>query len=136
MCSKQVSDAIFNIVINMIAENVEAFDAMSVFKKMPTSITTNHKEVNIELITQYHEGKFPRMIICVSRPVPNSDPVIMHRVYVNCNVRIKATEGLKADQRDQAIRDTLVGIMVTEDLSVTEAARRMMEAILMGGYNN
>ena len=133
MCSKQVSDAIFNIVITMIAENVEAFDAMSVMKKLPTGMSY-HKEINIELVTQYHEGKFPRMIVCVSRPIPGQPG--MHRVYVNANVKMSSRKDMKADQRDQAIREALASIMVTEDVSVAEASRRMMEAILIGGYSN
>ena len=133
MCSQFVSEKIASIVNNLINEKAESFDAMSVLKSMGKNPCSYHKEINIELVTMYHEGKMPKYIICVPRPVPDGSGMI-HRVYINTRIKQSGSDGKSAAERDGNIK-TSIAMMFGDDVNPTEASRRLMEALLFGGYN-
>jgi hypothetical protein len=135
MCNQIVKDKIASVVNNMInVEKVESFDAMSIFngdRWIDAHGHTTHKEVNIELTTMYHAGKMPRYIVCVPRPVPNSG--MMHRVYLNTRIKQAGIEGKSAHERDENIKAAIARLH-GDDVNPTEASRRLMEAIIYGGF--
>lgn len=133
MCNQSVKDRIFSIVNNMIVnEKVESFDAHSVLQRMGDNCSFYHMEINIELVTMYHEGKFPRYVICVPRPVPMM-PDVMHRVYLNTRIKQAGIEGKSAHERDENIK-VAIARLHGDDVNPTEASRRLMEAIIYGGF--
>lgn len=133
MCNQIVKDKISQIVNNMInVEKVESFDAHSVLQRMVDNVSFYHKEISIELVTMYHEGKFPRYVICVPRPVPMM-PNVMHRVYINTKIKQAGIEEKSAAERDSNIK-TSIAMMFGDDVNPTEASRRVMEALLFGGF--
>lgn len=136
MCLERVSRAIDGIVKMLIKEGVECFDAMSVLKRLPEEERrlTHHKEVNIEVITMYHDSKMPWYVICMPRPVPGH-VCTYHRVYVNTLIRMKIFDGVRAEERDSRIKTEISTRKEHLDISPSEYCRRVMEAILFGGYN-
>jgi len=134
MCNQIVREKIASIVNNMIVnEKIESFDAMSVMNRWPDVHNyTGHKEINIELVTAYHEGRYPKYIICVPRPIPVNGS--MHRVYINTKIKQAAFDDKSAAERDGNIK-VAIARMFGDDVNPTEASRRVMEAMLFGGYN-
>jgi hypothetical protein len=132
MCNQIVKDKIASVVNNMIVnEKAESFDAMSMLQRMDENPCSYHKEINIELVTMYHAGKMPRYIVCVPRPVPNSG--MMHRVYLNTRIKQAGIEGKSAHERDENIKAAIARLH-GDDVNPTEASRRLMEAIIYGGF--
>jgi hypothetical protein len=133
MCNQIVKDKIASVVNNMIVnEKAESFDAMSVLQRMDENPCSYHKEINIELMTMYHEGKMPKYIICVPRPVPVNGS--MHRVYINTKIKQVSLNDMSAADRDSNIK-VAIARMFGDDVNPTEASRRVMEALLFGGFN-
>lgn len=139
MCTREVSQKILEIVNTLVGnDGVASFDAMSVLNRMPPGMS-HHKEINIELTTLHHAGEMRDDVICVSRPVPKSNPPVYHRVYVKTRLPHSPVINFMGDDfvcsaalRDKRIKEYLERHNV--GVSSTEAARRIIEAVIFGGF--